>query len=321
MSSTIEPARWRRGSPQTSNGGAQRPSDSARRLRLPLMLGAAVTILGMTAFEVRLRFLWELWMTDALRSVGLLVLPISVWLALRRWRWTDWESGGSWWGLLPIVVSVAIGLLEGDARIEMVGVRTNIFPIGLLVCTYLMGAVILLGGRPALHRVGFPLALTLLINPCPGVVEKWLDLPLQQVSAQAARAFADVLGVPLTGDLLHLMFTPEHGVFIAPGCDGLRGAVTIAFMALVAGHLYRLRPMVHVGYVLAGIAAAYLLNLARLCVVVAYTAFATHAAPSFYAFGERFDYLAGGGLFAFFVMQFLNWPRRHPTLCTSDSSY
>ena len=294
--------------------------DDAVVTKTQLILALGATVLGLAVFAEPLVDLSGLWMTDGLRSIGILVLPVSVWLTFRAWRWSDWQSGGSWWGAL--IIAVAFSAARFDIRMFPAlhldgGAIINFVPIGFKLLLYVVGAVILFGGTVPLRRALFPISLILLINPCPHFVELLLDLPLQNTGARIARGFASLLGVPLDGDLLHLMFTPRNGVFIAPGCDGLRGAVTLGFATLVAGHLYRLRPWIHVGYVLAAILAAYLLNFLRLCVVVAYTALATHVSPSWFSHGEAFDYFEGGILFLLVAGLFLNWPRKHPQLCTS----
>lgn len=284
-----------------------------------LLLALGVTLLGLTAFSDRLIELAGLWTTDGLRSIGILVLPVSAWLAFRSWRWSDWQSGGSWWGAIPIAIALLAARFDNTMfpTLQLVqGAVINLIPIGFRLLPYVAGAVIFFGGLLPLRRALFPLSLILLINPCPHFVDSLLDLPLQNAGARIARGFAGLLGVPLDGDLLHLMFTPSHGVFIAPGCDGLRGSITLGFATLVAGHLYRLRPWIHAGYVLAAILTAYLLNFLRLCIVVIYSALAAHVSPTWFGHGETFDYFEGGILFLLAAAAFLNWPRRHPELCT-----
>jgi len=295
------------------------PSDDGLVTKTQLMMALGVTVLGLGAFAGQLFGLVLLWLTDGLRSIGILVLPVSAWLAFRAWRWSDWQSGGSWWGALIITVAFSAARFDGEMfpAWQLHGRSiVNFIPTGFTILLYVVGAVVFFGGTVPLRRALFPLSLILLLNPCPHFVDSLLDLPLQNAGARIARGFASLLGVPLDGDLLHLMFTPRNGVFIAPGCDGLRGAVTLGFATLVAGHLYRLRPWIHAGYVLAAILAAYLLNFLRLCVVVAYTALAAHVSPSWFGHGEAFDYFEGGILFLLVAGLFLNWPRRHPELCT-----
>ena len=103
------------------------------------------------------------------------------------------------------------------------------------------GLALLFGGQGLVRAAWFPLALLVAVNPVPHVFNVYVDLPLQRASAHVARAFAMALGQPLSPDKLRLMFTPEFGMFIAPGCNGIRGAVTMGLIALVAGYLYRFK--------------------------------------------------------------------------------
>ena len=95
---------------------------------------------------------------------------------------------------------------------------------------------------------------------------------------------------------LKVMFTPGFGMFIAPGCNGLRGSITMGFLALLAGYLYRFRLRATVIAVVAGVLLGYLFNLVRLCslvlfykVALRWTVLQGHA--------EGADYLLGASLF------------------------
>lgn len=136
------------------------------------------------------------------------------------------------------------------------------------------------------------------MNPVPNVFNRFIDLPLQHVSAAIARGFAHALGQQLTADQLRLMFTPNFGMFIAPGCNGIRGAITMAFIALIAGYVYRFRPRVWALVVLGAILLGYLFNLVRLCVLVLYYLVALHI-PWLQSRAEMGDYIIGALLFFF----------------------
>ena len=123
-----------------------------------------------------------------------------------------------------------------------------------------------------------------------------VDLPLQHASAHIARAFAMDLGYSLTPDHLRLMFTPDFGMFIAPGCSGIRGSVTMGLIALIAGYLYRFRWYASAFVVTGAILLGYVFNLARLCLLVLYYAVALHF-PSLQNKAENADYLIGAVLF------------------------
>ena len=92
------------------------------------------------------------------------------------------------------------------------------------------------------------------------------------------------------------MFTPKFGMFIAPGCNGIRGAVTMGFIALVAGYLYCLRLrhwfLLTAGAVLLG----YVFNFVRLCGLVVYYVIALRH-PWLQDHAAMGDYILGACLF------------------------
>jgi exosortase J len=125
-----------------------------------------------------------------------------------------------------------------------------------------------------------------------------VDLPLQRVSAHVARGFAIALGQPLSSDQMRLMFTPQFGMFIAPGCNGIRGAVTMGFIALIAGYVYRFRWYAHAAVVLCAVLLGYVFNFARLCGLVLYYLVALHF-TSLQHRAKLADYIIGACLFLF----------------------
>jgi len=156
--------------------------------------------------------------------------------------------------------------------------------------------VLLFGGARLCRAALFPILLLWFVNPVPRVFSRLVDLPLQTVSAHMARAFAVHLGQHLTPDNLRLMFTPEFGMFIAPGCNGIRGSVTMGFIALIAGYLYRFRWYANALVVMGSILLGYIFNLVRLCLLVLYYVAALHF-TSLQNKAEGADYLIGGVLF------------------------
>ncbi len=139
-----------------------------------------------------------------------------------------------------------------------------------MLFSYFSGVVLLFGGWRAWKVQRFPFALLLLVNPVPGLVSTLVDLPLQAFAAQAARYFAHILDLPVTGEALKLMFSPTLGIFLAPGCNGLQGAVAMGYLALILGYLWRMPKFQHGCYIFGAIALAYLFNLLRLAGVVLY---------------------------------------------------
>jgi exosortase J len=243
--------------------------------------------------------LWALWTTDALKSIGMVIPLVSFLLILRAWRSLGWRMDGTWWGFaLLLGTAILVKMREQTVMVFELSSAWSIYipPPSLVVFAYAAGLVLLFGGRRLFRAALFPLILLLFVNPIPHLFNVYVDLPLQRASAHVARAFAMALGQPLSPDKLRLMFTPDFGMFIAPGCNGIRGAVTMGLIALVAGYLYRFRWRAHALVVLGAILLGYVFNFVRLCVLVLFYLVALHF-PWLQDRAENADYLIGAGLF------------------------
>ena len=272
----------------------QRPS-------LHAVIAVLLAVLGVASIWPTARPLWSLWMENDLASIGMLVPLVSLVLILRIWRRLSWESAGSWWGLVVLLVAMAASWTQRFALLILVlsPQQSRVIPPPSMVAVlYVSGAVLLFGGK-RLYRAGlFPVLLVWLVNPVPRAFSMAVDLPLQRTSAFVARGFAMRLGQHLTPDNLRLMFTPAFGMFIAPGCNGIRGAVTMAFIALIAGYLFRFRWYAHILLVVGAMFLGYGFNLLRLCALVLYY-FAALRHPVLQNRAETADYIIGGILFLF----------------------
>jgi exosortase J len=240
-------------------------------------------------------------MTDALKSIGMIVPVVSFVLVLREWRRLGWEMEGSWWGLAILLVTIVLVRLRDQALMLFVFSpqwTVSVPPPSFIVFAYGAGVVLLFGGKRLFCAALFPLLLLWFVNPVPHIFNVAVDLPLQRVSAHVARAFAMALGQKLTPDQMRLMFTPDFGMFIAPGCNGIRGAVTMGFIALIAGYLYRFRWYALAAVVAGAVLLGYVFNFVRLCTLVLYYLVAlriTWLQP----WAEMGDYILGGCLFLF----------------------
>jgi exosortase J len=262
-------------------------------------LTAILAVLGLSTIWSTMNALWTLWMMDALKSIGMLVPLVSFVLILRVWRSLGWEMEGSWWGLIVLVVTtVVVHVRDQSILVFVFSPKWSVYvpPHSRVFFAYGAGVVLLFGGTRLFRASLFPLVLLWFVNPIPHIFNVLVDLPLQRVSAHVARAFAIALGQPLSPDQLRLMFTPEFGMFIAPGCNGIRGAVTMGFIALIAGYVYRFRWYAHVAVVAAAVLLGYVFNFARLCILVLYYLVALHF-PWLQKRAEMGDYIIGACLF------------------------
>lgn len=262
-------------------------------------LAALLAVLGLSTIGPTVNALWALWTTDALKSIGMFIPVVSFVLVLRVWRSLGWEMEGSWWGLVILAVTaVVVHLREQSILVLVLSPQWSIYvpPHSLVFFAYGAGVVLLFGGTRLFRAALFPLILLWFVNPVPHIFNVFVDLPLQRASAHVARAFAIALGQPLSPDQLRLMFTPDFGMFIAPGCNGIRGAVTMGFIALIAGYIYRFRWYAHVAVVTGAVLMGYIFNFARLCILVLYYIVALHI-TWLRSRAEMGDYIIGACLF------------------------
>jgi exosortase J len=232
-----------------------------------------LAVLGTATIAPSMLVLWTMWTNDALKSVGMVIPAVSLALILRAWKSIGWERQGSWWGLALILTAAAGAWIEGRANLVFVfsPETSRIFPpASLVILLYGAGVVLLIGGTKLLRAALFPVLLLWLVNPVPRAFSLWVDLPLQHAAAGVARSLAIHLGQRLTPDKLQLMFTPEFGMFIAPGCNGVRGSVTMGLIALIAAYLYRFRWRSIVLITAGAVMLGYVFNLLRLCSLILY---------------------------------------------------
>jgi exosortase J len=262
-------------------------------------LAAFLAILGLSTIWSTVGALWALWTTDALKSIGMFIPLVSFVLVLRVWRSLDWEMQGTWWGLLILASTIALVHVRDQAVLVFVfSPQWSVYvpPHSFVIFAYATGVVLLFGGTRLFRAALFPIILLWFVNPIPHIFNVFIDLPLQRASAHVARAFAIALGQPLSHDQLRLMFTPEFGMFIAPGCNGIRGAVTMGLIALIAGYVYRFRWYAHAAVVAGAVLLGYVFNFVRLCVLVLYYLVALHF-TSLQDKAEMGDYIIGACLF------------------------
>jgi exosortase J len=265
------------------------------------LLSALLSTVGVFSILSTALALWALWTTDPLKSIGGFIPVLSLFFILRVWRSLGWEMHGTWWGFVFLAATIALVHLRDHAVLELVlGSSWSIFlpPHSLVAFSYTAGAVLLFGGVRLFRAALFPILLTWFVNPVPNFFTLHIDLPLQHISSHIARGFAHALGQPLSPDQLRLMFTPEFGMFIAPGCNGIRGAITMGFIALIAGYLYRFRWRTTAAIVAGAVLLGYVFNLVRLCALVLYYILALHI-TWFQGHARMGDYVIGAALFFF----------------------
>ncbi len=278
-----------------AGAGSPRTKLGSGRFRIWICLGVLV-VLAAFGLSPAWMSLYEVWRNDPLRSVGVLVVLAGGALALREWERLGWELHGTWWGLCPLLLAYAVSESRLNAAWLLIfgSANLNLLSPGLSLYLFASGVMLLFAGPRVWRQAWFPLGLLLLAQPVPAFASQYLDLPLQNLSARVARSFASSIGFPAANrELLRLMFNPAFGMFIAPGCDGLRGAVTMGYTALIAGYLKRVAIPRWILYVSGAVLLGYLFNLCRLCFLVVYYRIAL-GDPFLESVARHADYAIGG---------------------------
>jgi exosortase J len=238
------------------------------------------------------------WATDPLRSIGAVFPLVACVGVLAAWRRLGWRMDGTAWSLPLVAFSILLARAIAAATVAVgyEGRQLSLMNFSTVLFLYAIGAVLLFGGTRLLRASIAPLCLLFFINPVPGLFNSLVDLPLQHISASTARSFAHLIGLQPTGVQLRMMFAPDFGMFIAPGCNGVRGSITLGYLALIFGYARRLRARTLILVSLGALLLGYAFNLLRLSVLVVYYRIGI-GFPSIQKHGAGVDYAIGCSLF------------------------
>ena len=196
------------------------------------------------------------WWSNPDAGHGLLLFPVSVWLA--------WKSGvipepkaQRALGLALLISAVLLRYLSGLAA-ELFTMRASL--IGAA-----MGLIVYLYGVRQLVRWWLPTLLIILSVPLPAVVLGSIALPLQLMASRWGAALLEFRHVPvrLAGNVIQL---PGQTLFVTEACSGLRSLTSLIALGLLVAGLWLRRPWLRLLLVLLAIPVAMLLNAVRVFV-------------------------------------------------------
>jgi exosortase J len=304
--------------PSSAGKGFLRPAYFALLIAVLVAVGS-YSILPVWVYMSRI------WLNDPLRAIGAVFPLLAFAGTVVAWRRLGWSLNGSFWGLPLLVVSILLARLT-SSLILVYRIHQHDQPVlhpGVVMFLYGVGAVLLFGGPRLLRAAIAPLCLLLLVDPVPHLFNTLVDLPLQFLSANTARHFAHLIGLQPTGEQLRMMFTPDFGMMIVPGCNGVRGSVTLGYLALIFGYIRHLRPRRLALTALGAFLMGYVLNLLRLCILVIYYRIGVNV-PSIQPYGAGVDYGIGCTLFLFATLAvglFIRWLEPEPRAQTTDAAF
>lgn len=209
----------------------------ARPITISRIRGApAVWVTGglfLLCFAPVLVGLVQAWLNIPDAAHGILIAPVSVWLAWRTGLVPERKQarlvGGS-----AIVFAVVVNLFGRVAGTETV-------PRAALLLA-LVGLVLWFAGWRQLMAWWLPLLLAAMTIPLPESVIATMTLPLQQVAAKMGAAMLSWRHIPvlLAGNVIRL---PGHTLFVSEACSGLRSLTALLSMAILVGALFLRYPI------------------------------------------------------------------------------
>jgi exosortase D (VPLPA-CTERM-specific) len=197
----------------------------------PLITGAALIVGVLWLYWPALTLLFQTLIGSDDFSYGLLIPPVSFYIAYLKWpqiRRQLWHP--SWTGLLVIALGLLLYIL-GNLAADVYSPQFSF----LIVLT---GMIVLMGGWRLVRLLIFPLALLLLTIPLPGFVIAQLTLPLQLVSSKLATGLLRAWGVPVIrqGNVIDL---GVRQLQVVAACSGLRYILALSALGLIYCYFYQ----------------------------------------------------------------------------------
>jgi len=264
-------------------------------------LGFAIFVLlcSLLAYSP-LRQLLHLALTEDTYSHILLVPAITAALL-----WMNRASAADWNGSTPLAAamffvagSLLLVLGEHFASDTPAGDGLAVAILGVLVLIW--SGILFFYGAPALQRYLFPFGFLLLAVPLP---RPWIDGFVEWLRAGSATvtdALFHLTGTPVLREG-YVFVVPGAAIDIAPECSGIRSAIAMLVLCLLAGYLFLRSGWARTALL---VAAAPMLVIKNGIRIVTLTLLATHIDPSFLT-GK----LHHQGGFVFFVVGMLIlWP-------------
>ena len=239
----------------------------------------------------------RLWWSSPEAGHGLLLVPLSLWLAWKRGIRPDAKPNAAL-GVFLIVMAIALRYVSAVAAEIFIG-RAAMF-------LALAGLVVYAWGFRQLLWWWLPALLLALSVPLPDIILNSLALPLQFRASRMGAALLAMRGVPvrLAGNVIHL---PGHDLFVTEACSGLRSLTALLSLGVLLGGVLLRHPVSRVAIVLISLPVAVAINGVRVFLTGFFVAF------GYENLAEGFNHLTEGWLLflvAFAMLGAITWSAR-----------
>jgi len=213
------------------------------------------TALTIVTYFPILRHLVEQWSTDEDVGHGFFVPVVAGYIV--------WQRREELLGVRPQPARWGWAILLWGAAQAYIGtLGAELFLQRTAVLITLVGILLVLGGKPLVKALAFPLLLLPFMVPLPTVVYNQITFPLQQLASRVAEVWLGLLQIPVLrdGNVLELA---SQRLSVAEACSGIRSLLSLSFLSLVYAYFFDSK--VWMRWVLLGLTVpiAILVNSAR----------------------------------------------------------
>ena len=214
---------------------------------LPVALTAVAFVV---LYSEPLRLLFRDWWENPEAGHGLLLAPVSIWLAFRSGIRKDAEPNHAL-GIVVLVLAVLLRYVSGLAA-EMFTMRGSIILAlaGLTIYNY--------GFRQVIHW-WLSFILGALSIPLPELFTSGMALPLQFRASKMGAGLLEWRGIPvrLQGNVIRI---PGNELFVTEACSGLRSLTALMSLAVLLGGLVLRTPVSRLALVALAVPIAVVIN-------------------------------------------------------------
>lgn len=201
-----------------------------------------------------LQSLLQAWWQETDAGGGILLAATAIYLMWQVGAQRDPRAGARV-GLLVLAASVALRV-AAEAAAER-------YALGLSLVLAIAAGTIYYGGIRQLLRWWAPLLILFLAVPLPMVINSQIAWPMQLISARLATAMLELRSLPVVLDQ-NLILLPNHLLIVTEGCSGIRSAMSLFALSLVAGAVWLRTPWARALLALSTLPTCLLFNAFRI---------------------------------------------------------
>lgn len=226
-----------------------------------LMLVAGLLLLYTPVFW---DFAQTVWASDE-QSHGPIVLAISFWLIWRRRaEFVALETEGNYlWGGICLALGVLFYVAGRNQMYDTLEAMSLPF--------FLMGAILVLHGWPALRLLLFPVLFLVFMIPLPGILVQVVTTPVKIAVSYVAESLLQVFGLPVARSGV-ILFVGPYQLLVADACSGLNSLFTLESLGLLYMNLMGHKsPLRNVLLALLIVPVSFFANVCRVIILILVT--------------------------------------------------